>query len=61
MLNKVDLLEHSDTSGIDESLFEGFAGAKVSSIRGDGIHQLKTRMLERTVHGEGLARARRIV
>ena len=47
VLNKIDLLEHAGRTEIDESLFEGFSVARVSSTRGDGIHQLKTRIIER--------------
>jgi GTPase len=46
VLNKIDLLEHADTSRI-EGLFADFATVKVSSTRGDGIHKLKSRIIER--------------
>lgn len=50
VLNKVDLLEQRDgASKVEkESLFEGFSIVKVSAARGDGIHQLRTRIIERT-------------
>ncbi len=50
VLNKVDLLEKRAGAGEVEggSLFEGFSTVKVSAARGDGIHQLKTRIIERT-------------
>ncbi|MBI3022093.1 MAG: GTPase HflX [Thaumarchaeota archaeon] len=50
VLNKVDLLERrASASRVEEgSLFEGYSTVKVSAARGDGIHQLKTRIIERT-------------
>jgi GTP-binding protein HflX len=47
VLNKVDLLGREGRTQTDESIFEGFSVARVSSTRGDGIHQLKTRIIER--------------
>lgn len=46
VLNKIDLVEHADTSRI-EGLFAGFDMTKVSSTRGDGIHKLKSRIIEK--------------
>lgn len=46
VLNKIDLLERADTSRI-EGLFAGFDMTKVSSTRGDGIHKLKSRIIEK--------------
>jgi GTPase len=53
VLNKIDLLEHGDTSSVD-GLFSGFATVKVSSTRGDGIHKLKSRIIERAFTTETL-------
>ena len=47
VLNKIDLLEHPDVGRIDENFFEGFTVVGVSSTRGDGIHRLKTSIIER--------------
>jgi GTP-binding protein HflX len=49
VLNKVDLLDAGSRAKIEENpLFKGYATVKVSAVRGDGLHQLKTRILERT-------------
>ncbi|MDG6954712.1 MAG: GTPase HflX [Nitrososphaerota archaeon] len=49
VLNKVDLLEASTRSRIElDSLFKEYNTVKVSAVRGDGMHQLRTRVLERT-------------
>ncbi|MDG6985660.1 MAG: GTPase HflX [Nitrososphaerota archaeon] len=49
VLNKVDLLDSEARSKIEsDPLFNGFACVKVSSTRGDGLHQLRTKILERT-------------
>jgi GTP-binding protein HflX len=47
VLNKIDLLERAGSGQIDESLFQGFTVTQVSSTRGDGIHRLKTHIVEK--------------
>jgi GTPase len=52
VLNKVDLLESRARSRINtDPMFKGYNTVKVSSVRGDGLHQLRTRILERTNPG----------
>ena len=49
VLNKVDLLDSRARSGIEfDPLFKGYSCVKVSAVRGDGIHQLRNKILERT-------------
>ena len=49
VLNKVDLLDSRARSGIEtDPLFKGYSCVKVSAARGDGLHQLRTKILERT-------------
>jgi len=49
VLNKVDLLDARSRSNIDRHpLFRDYTSVKVSAVRGDGLHQLRTRILERT-------------
>ena len=49
VLNKVDLLDSRGRSSIEsDPMFKGFNAVKVSSTRGDGLHQLRNRMLELT-------------
>ena len=49
VLNKVDLLDSRARAGIEsDPLFKGYDCVKVSSTRGDGLHQLRTKILERT-------------
>jgi len=49
VLNKVDLLDSRRRSTIEsEPLFREYSCAKVSATRGDGLHQLQTKILERT-------------
>ena len=49
VLNKVDLLDSRARSGIEsDPLFKGYSCVKVSASRGDGLHQLRTKILERT-------------
>jgi GTPase len=49
VLNKVDLLDSRTRSRIEyDSLFKGYNCVKVSATRGDGLHQLRTKILERT-------------
>jgi GTP-binding protein HflX len=46
VLNKIDLLGRADATGADESMFEGFTTVRISSTRGDGLHRLKSRIME---------------
>ncbi len=49
VLNKVDLLDAGARSKVElDPLFKGYSTVKVSAVRGDGMHQLRTRILERT-------------
>ncbi len=49
VLNKVDLLDVRARSKIEEnSLFQGYSSVKVSAVKGDGLRQLRNRILERT-------------
>ncbi|MDG6900694.1 MAG: GTPase HflX [Nitrososphaerota archaeon] len=48
VLNKVDLLDSRARSGIElDPLFKDYSCVKVSATRGDGLHQLRTKILER--------------
>ncbi len=48
VLNKVDLLREAETRRIGTlPLFEGMSVIKISAIRGDGMHQLKTRIVQK--------------
>ena len=49
VLNKVDLLDSKARSSIEfDPLFRDYQCVKTSATRGDGLHQLRTRLLERT-------------
>ena len=49
VLNKVDLLDSRARSGIEsDPLFKEYNCVKASAVRGDGLHQLRTKILERT-------------
>jgi GTP-binding protein HflX len=49
VLNKIDLLKDSSSSQLDQKeLFEGFNSIRVSATRGDGMHQLRNRIIEAT-------------
>jgi GTPase len=49
VLNKVDLLEAHDRSRIGaDPLFKDYSTVKISAVRGDGLRQLRNRILERT-------------
>ena len=49
VLNKVDLLDARSRSNVDRHpFFKEYATVKTSAVRGDGFHQLRTRILERT-------------
>lgn len=48
ILNKVDLLDSQMRATIDhDPLFRDYTTVKISATRGDGLHQLRTRILER--------------
>ena len=47
VLNKVDLLDSRARSGIEsDPMFRGYSTAKITAVRGDGLHQLRNRILE---------------
>jgi GTPase len=49
VLNKVDLLDSGDRSRIEsDPMFKEYSTVKVSATRGDGLHQLRNRIMERT-------------
>jgi GTP-binding protein HflX len=49
VLNKIDLLKDGSRNQIEQdTIFKGFASAKISAARGDGLHQLKNRIMELT-------------
>ena len=49
VLNKVDLLDSQARARVgDDPVFRDYSCVKVSATRGDGLHQLRTRILERT-------------
>ena len=53
-LNKVDLLEIRVRSNImHDPLFKGQAAVGISAVRGDGLHQLRNRVLERVTAPKG--------
>ncbi len=54
VLNKADLLDSHHRSIVEKDpLFRDYATVKVSALRGDGLHQLRNRILERTATTEG--------
>ncbi len=48
VLNKVDLLPRGTRTIMSDGLFEGFSSVETSATRGDGMHQLRNRIFERT-------------
>jgi GTP-binding protein HflX len=47
VLNKIDLLKDSDARQIEtRPMFAGFSVIKISAVRGDGLHQLRTRIMQ---------------
>lgn len=49
VLNKVDLLPPSSRGSMEKSqLFKDFSTVKISAVRGDGLHQLRNKIIERT-------------
>ena len=58
VLNKIDLLKDRGQNRIEhEPVFKDFAVVKISAVRGDGLHQLRNRILERTHSRTPSARA----
>ena len=48
VLNKIDLLKDGGSNRIEqEPIFKDFTTVKISAVRGDGLHQLRNRILER--------------
>jgi GTP-binding protein HflX len=54
VLNKVDLLNGGEGDGKMEAVFSGFPSVRISASRGDGIHQLKMKVVERAFVRTGL-------
>jgi GTP-binding protein HflX len=55
VLNKIDLLKDHDARQIETSpLFSGFSVLKISAVRGDGMHLLRTRIIQKAYPKEGL-------
>jgi GTP-binding protein HflX len=47
VLNKIDLLTNANSSIIERAdFFRDFSTVKISAVRGDGLHQLKNRIVE---------------
>lgn len=54
VLNKIDLIPQAGASQIERSpLFREFSTVKISALRGDGLAQLKNRIMEKTYLKEG--------
>ncbi|MGD0637213.1 MAG: GTPase HflX [Nitrososphaerales archaeon] len=54
VLNKIDLLKDGSTRQIEASpLFSEFSVVKISAIRGDGMTQLKNRIMQKTYPNAG--------
>jgi GTPase len=54
VLNKIDLIKDGSARGIEASpLFNEFSSVKVSSVRGDGLTQLKNRIMAKTYPNAG--------
>jgi GTPase len=59
LLNKIDLLPQNKRTGVEtDPLFKEYSTVKVSALRGDGLHQLRNRILERTVEQRTTTRVR---
>jgi GTPase len=53
VLTKVDLLKGPDVRQVENlPIFEGLSVIKISALKGDGMRQLKTRIIQRAVEGE---------
>jgi len=49
VLNKIDLLKQGSVEGIEEDpRFKDFSSMKISAIRGDGLHKLRSRIVDLT-------------
>jgi len=49
VLNKIDLLKQGSAEGIEEDpRFKDFSSMKISAIRGDGLHKLRSRIVDLT-------------
>jgi len=56
VLNKIDLLKEHDLRHIETNpLFAGFSVIKISAVRGDGMHQLRTRIIQKAYPREKLS------
>jgi len=54
VLNKIDLLAPAQSGVIEKAdLFRDFSTAKVSALRGDGLHQLRNRIFEKVFPRRG--------
>jgi GTP-binding protein HflX len=55
VLNKIDLLKDGSARQIETSpLFNEFSVVKISAVRGDGLTQLKNRIIQKTYSNDGL-------
>ena len=55
VLNKIDLLKDGSARQIESSpLFNEFSVVKISAVRGDGMTQLKNRIMQKTYPNAGL-------
>ena len=55
VLNKIDLLKDQEARQIEMMpMFGGFSVIKISAVRGDGMHQLRTRIIQKAYPSEGL-------
>ena len=53
VLTKIDLLKRPEASQVGTNpMFEGMPVIKISATRGDGMHQLKTRIIQRAFQSE---------
>jgi GTP-binding protein HflX len=54
VLNKIDLLKSRMPDGIEKDpLLKDLSTVRISAVRGDGLHQLRNRILERTYPPKG--------
>ncbi len=59
VLNKVDLLGARSRSKVEtDPMFREYSTAKVSAVRGDGLHQLRNKILERTISSQKTVKPR---
>ncbi len=55
VLNKIDLIKDGGARQIESlPLFSEFSVAKISAVRGDGLNQLKNRIIQKTYSNDGL-------